>query len=850
MPTVSPRRLVSTLTADLRYALRRWRRRPGFAATAIGTLALGIAATTAIFSVVDAVLLQPLPWHEPDRLVSIHGVEPERLQRATQAATWNRATFGAREWQALQQSEAFESVAAWLPARFLYTGDSGPELLDGLYLSANVVQALRIRPALGRMFTPDEDRVSSSHVLISHRMWHRTFGGAEVIGRSIAVGLGPSDRGEPRTIVGVLPPQLRFQGQEPELVLPLGVMAFNLSFETNRPLRLLARLAPDVTVDRARAVTMSVIQPTESSPTRTARVVPLTDEELGQAARPLWLLFGGAGLLLLVACTNVAGLLLGEARARRHEIAVRLSLGGSAGRILRQLTVEQLLLATTAAAAGVLLAVWLTPLLVAMAPAQLPRLDMVAVNLRIAALGIGVGVATALAFALAPAMLLARTPAVVVLAEGGRDGGARRTIGQRLVVAVQIGMALVLVVGAGLFGETIARMTARPLGFTSEGLLVVSLSQAARPYTAAEWQQIVDRRNDPNTPRAVPSRFSRDEIQRRYREYNLSRTTSVLTRLSSLPGVRSVAGVNAAPFVATPAQSRVRDARQPPGHEIPVARLNVTQDYFAAVGLPIVRGRGFADADSLESRRIIVSRELDQRLFNGQAVGQRIAVRSSGAAPDLLYEIIGVVENAKQRGYADDAGAAMYVHDREGVTIANTSVGQYVLRTSGDAAALVPLVREAFRSGDPPIAVTAVRTMDDLAAESVAEPRFRATLATAFGAAALLLAAVGLYGLATRRVEERRREISVRIALGAQRSDVRRLVLTDTLRTLLIGLAIGVPAAFTASQTLRALLFGVSPSAPHTFALASAVLALTAIVATIVPARRAAAADPIAALKE
>jgi putative ABC transport system permease protein len=850
-----PRRhLTSTVIADVRYTMRRWRRRPGFAITAAGILALGIAATTSIFSVIDAVLLQPLPWREPDRLVAIYSVEPERLQRPSQAAAWNRAPLALREWQALQQSGAFEMVTAWMPNRFLYTGDSGPELLDGIYAGSNLLHTLGVTPQLGRMFTADEDRTDSSSVLLSHEIWQRAFGGDEqVIGRSIAVGLGASSRGEPRTVVGVLPPRLRFQGQAPEIMLPLGIMAYNLSYDTNRPLRLLARLGGAVPIERASAALGPVIRPTESSARRSGRAVPLIEDEIGQTAGPLWLLFGGAALLLLVACTNVAGLLLGEARARRHEIAVRLSLGGRVARILRQLTIEQLLLDGVAAIAGVVLATWITPLLVAVAPAHLPRLDTVAINPRIAVLGIALGVITSMAFSILPAIQLARTPAVAVLAEGGRDGAARRTLGQRLVVAAEIGIALMLVVAASLFGETIARLTSRPLGFTSDHLIVVSLAAAARPYTADEWQRIVSRRNDPETPSGVPIRGTVTDMRRRIREYDLARTTSILNRLSAVPGTVAVAGVTTAPFVATPVEWRARDAADPASPAVAASRFSVTDQYFRAIGLPIVRGRGFNDTDGLEDRRVVISRELERRAFNGDAVGRQISVTSSSAATATasVYDIVGVAENAKQREYADDDRAAIYVHDRSGASIGNAMVGQFVIRASGDAAALIPHVRQSLRAAtDPPLAVTSIRTMDDLVAGSVAEPRFRATLATIFGASALVLAAVGLYGLATRRVEERRREISVRIALGAQKRDVRGLVLRDALWTVGLGLAIGLPAAFAASQITQTLLYGVSATSPHIFVLSSGILVAAALAATIVPARRAAAADPIIALKE
>jgi putative ABC transport system permease protein len=849
------------LLSDLRHALRRWRRRPAFALTAILTLALGIAATTALFSVVDAVLLRPLPWPDPDRLVSIHAVEPERLQRPAQAADWDRAPLGWREWEALRETAAFEEVAAWMPNRFLFTGDAGPELRDGLFASSNLLQTLGVSPVRGRMFTADEDRTGSNNVLISYELWQRVFGGVEdAIGRTMHIGTAASSRGEPWTIVGILPAGLQFQGQRPELMQPLGVMATHLSYEWNRGLRLLGRLEDNVSIAAARDAAAPSVRPTETSSQRHARLIPLTDEEIGRAARPLWLIFGGAALLLIIACANVAGLLLGEARARRHEIAVRTSLGGGLGRILRQLAVEQVLLAGAASLAGVVLAMWLTPALVTLAPERLPRLDLVAIDLRVAALGCGAGILTTLAFLLMPAVVLARTPTVTVLNEGGRDGAGRRTIGHRLVVAAEIALALVLVVGASLFGESLARLTAQPLGFRPDGLIVVSLAEAARPYTADEWQRVLALRNNPSLAGsgfrpeyAVLSPAERDTrilaLMGEQADRFSARTRDVLNRLEALPNVTSVAAVASAPFAAVPADTTARRPDQPLDDTTIISRFDVTHEYFQTLGLRILRGREFDDNEALSARRAIVSRELEQRLFDGDAVGQYITLFASSTSPGMTHEIIGVADNVKPREYSDDDRSAVYLLDDRRIGGPRTS--HFLVRTSRDPAPLLPLVRQTLQaSTNPPLVVSAVHRMDDLVAGTVAEPRFRAVLAVVFGAAALVLATVGLYGLASRRVEERRREIGVRMALGAARRDVRRLVVTDALRTLMIGLAFGLPAAFAASQVTQTFLFGVPATAPRVYLLASAVLAAAAVLATLVPARRAAATDPMIVLRE
>lgn len=823
------------LFSDVRHAIRRWRRRPGFALTAIVTLALGIGATTAIFSVVDAVLLRPLPWPEADRLVRIHAVLPERLHQPALAADWNRGPIGWREWDGLQASPAFTHVAAWLPTRFV-VGPERSEVADVAYVSSNFLQTIGSQLLQGRPFNADEDRQIVQTTIVTFEAWRRRFGGRDVVGETIV--LGPDvqgSSGRPWTIVGVLAPGFRFQGPVPDFLLPIGQMSYNGSFETNRFLRIVARLAPGATMDDAFEAAEPVVRGKETRDRRTARLVPVPEEELGRATRPLYLLLAGSALLLLVACSNVAGLLLGEARARRHEIAVRTALGGGVFRILRQLAVEQALIAALAASLGVVLAVWAMPVLVAMAPDWLPRLDSARIDLRLALAALAAGLGTSLLFTLGPALSLARTPAAMVLAEGSREAASHRQVGQRLVVATEVALALVLLVGASLFGETIARLTTRPLGFDPDGLAVMSVRF---PDSALRFAMRA-------VPRAGPGeRVDVDRVMRILSEATAARTKSVLDRIQSLPGVVAAAGVNAAPFVGTPRDARARADGRPQDEEQVVASLTVTDGYFRAVGTPVVRGRALVSLDAAEGR-VMVSREFEKRLLDGNAIGRRIALRGSATAAATTHEVIGVVENVKHREFSDEDRAAVYALDRNG-----SFINQILLRTSGDAEALLPIARQALEGHDSKPVVTFGQTMESILARSVAEPTFRATLSAIFGASALLLAAVGLYGLAARRVAERRREIGVRIALGARPRDVRRLVVRDTLATLAMGLAVGLPGAFAASQVTRTFLFDVSATAPHTFVLAASVLTIATVVATLLPARRAAAIDPMLTLKD
>jgi hypothetical protein len=811
------------------------------------TLALGIGVTTALFSVIDGVLLRPLPWMEPERLAAVYSVEPAWLQQPHRAADWNRAPIGWRDWEGLRRSGAFEHVAAWMPNPVVIniTFDSPPEIVDGIYASSNLLTTLGMKPHLGRFFAAVDDtfRTEKEHiVVIAFEVWQRQFGGdPDILYRSVYVSTNPINpsAGRPYRIVGVLPPAIRFLGQTPQVVLPIGFMEYNGSFETNRFLRAFGRLAKDVDVRRALAASEPIVRGKDTTEKRTARVVPLVEEEIGQAAHRLWLLLGGAGLLLVVAYTNVAGLLVGEARKRRHEMAVRASLGGGFGRVLRQLTVEHLLLAAIASAAGVLLAFWLTPMLIAIAPAELPRLDTVRLDWRIAGAALGLGLLTTVLFALMPLVRLARTPAALILAEGGRDGGATRRFGQRLVVASQIAISLVLLVAASLFAETMARLTAKPLGFEPKNLTVATIRSVGRPYNPAPQNRPIVFGEEPARGTSAGRPLNRDEVQRQITDSNTARVAGPLQSLATLAGAGEVAAANYAPFLDVMPGVRVRPDGTPATQDQLVSGVTVTERYFQTLGIDLVRGRLFEWRDAYGVRPAIVSRELERRVFAGNAIGQRLL--RSGIGP--AYDVVGVVENVKHREFTEDDLAIVYFPFQGFNTLT-----QFFVRSTGDTS--LSTLTNAVRAADPLVVVSASRPMSTLVARTVAEPLFRARLATAFGVIALVLAAVGLYGLAARAVADRRREIGVRVALGARPGDVRRLFLRDAIRTVTIGLVLGVPGAYAVSQLVRAFLYGVSPGAPHIFAIAAAVLVVSAVLATLVPARRAAAMDPMLALKE
>jgi ABC-type antimicrobial peptide transport system permease subunit len=499
-------------------------------------------------------------------------------------------------------------------------------------------------------------------------------------------------------------------------------------------------------------------------------------------------------------------------------------------------------LAIVGSIGGLVLSVWITQTLVGIAPASLPRIDEVSVEWRVAAVALTLGAATLLISGVAPAWSLARTDAAGVLAEGGRGWASGRHLGHRAIVAAEIAIALVLVVGAALFGETIARLASQPLGFNPENLTVVSTT-----FTGSQIGDVSAlggaRPGVQGGARGTPG-FS-VILNQVILSTSSARTEALMARLRALPGITDVGAGSAVPFLANPLFLEVGIAGRSSGAAQRVRRQIVTDAYFATLGMPVLEGRGFGPSDRPgQFLAAVVSAEFSRRFFDGHAVG-RTFTHESVSGRVTTYEIVGVVPNVKRQSLSDDDEPLFYVFDRQ------AAAPQYILvRSSIDAAGVIPAVRAAIAEVDPQIVVTSTTTMSELIGGTVAEERFRAMLSACFGGAGLLLAAVGLYGLSARRVVERRKEFGVRVALGAAPVDLRALVLKDAAVIVGAGLAVGLPAAFAASQVTRALLFGVTPTAPHVFLIAAGVLGLAALGAMLAPVRRAGQLDPVVALRE
>src|SRR5262245_60007568 len=807
---------MSLVPSDVRYALRRWTARPGLAITVILTLGLGIGAATAIFSVVDGVLLRPMAWREPDRLVSAYIVrEPWRSDPAL-SFIWNNGFLSWPNFRDLQKLDVFESVAAWRRTRLVTVWETG-DAAQAMNVTSNFLATLGTAPHLGRMFTTAEDDVASDSILISYEAWQRRFGGIDgIVGRQTRV----DDL--PRTIVGVLAPRFQYEGEPPEFLLPFGNLTAGERAAYNNAYRVVARLGPSVSVERAARRIASILDGGEGRDQRTSRLITVPDDQLGRARGPLYMLFAASLLLLLIACANVAGLLLGDVGARHHEVAVRRALGGGRWRVARQMLTESALLAVGGSVAGLVAAWWLTPVLVTLAPTRLPRIDTVAVDARVTLFAAMLSGAITLLCGVAPSLAGSSCPPIDAL-RSGRGLARFRSRSQRLIVSCQVALAVVLLAGAALLGETVVRLTSQPVGFDDRGLLAVGVVPRQRSLLT----------DMPTRAQVVGE---------------------LLARIRALAGVESAAMTASPPFGDSYGSNAIEVSGRP-GESLSAQRHVVSEGFFQTMGMRMLRGREFELGDAArpivnptlpgqESPDslgvVIVSREFERRYFGGTATGQRIRFAR------MWLDVIGVAPDAKSRQYTDEAAPAFYLYSKQMPYVA---VGQFVVRASGDPLQLVRPLREIVTSGNSQLAVTYVDTMRTMMARTVANERYRATLSSAFGGAALLLAAIGLFGLLSRAVNERRREIGVRMAVGAKPGDVVRLVLREGAVLVAGGLLVGVPAAFAAAQLIRAQLYGVQPSDPHTFVLVSAVLGAVACVAMLLPAIRASRVDPLSTLR-
>jgi predicted permease len=794
------------LTQDLRYALRLLLRSRAFTATAVATIALAVGANTALFSVVDGVLLRPLPFRAPGRLVRVWEANPSMNLPFFSVSRPNLT-----DWRA--QARSFEDVAAYRRARRNVTGDP-PELLETAAVSAGFFDVLGVSPRIGRTFAAGEDGPGARPLaVIGDGLWRRRFASDPgVVGRTLTLD------GQPHEVVGVLP--ATFELLEIEVWTPL-VPTPDLENRRQHVLGVLARLRDGATVEGARAELGGVAsrleaQYPDSNRGWTVRIESVRDWLVDPTVRQgLLVLAGAVGFVLLIACANLASLQIARGSARQRELAVRAALGAGRGRLTRQLLTESVLVALLGGAAGLALAYWGVEALKRLGPAGVPRLDDVTVDARVLAFNLAVSVFAGVLFGLAPALQSART-ASEALREGTRTAGAspaRRRLRGALVVA-EVALSLVLLVGAGLLVRTLLALHRAPLGFDPAGVITAQLNL---PRTRYE---------------------SRDQQLALYDE--------VLRRVRAVPGVDGAALTNIAPFAGGNSGIDVRAEEALDRAETGLAAdwRAVSPGFFQVMKVPLRSGRTFAESDRGDSPCVVLaSQRLAETLWPGRdAVGRRLR---GGGADQGLCTVIGVVGNVRHVELDDEARPALYLaagqFPRESATL--------VVRSAARPEAVLAAVRGAVAAVDPELPLSRVRTLEDLVQGASAQPRFHTLLLGLMAGLALVLAVVGLYGLLAMWVGERTREFGIRLAIGARPAHLLSLVLGQGLGLALVGLGLGIPAAWAASRLLGGLVYGVSVTDAATYAGVSLLLAATAALACYVPARRAARVDPSVALR-
>jgi putative ABC transport system permease protein len=808
------RETVDEIRRDARYALRTLGRRRGFTAVVVLTLALGIGLTSALFSVVDAVLLRPLPYHEADRLVVLWQHDRNAGNARDGVAPGNFI-----DWR--EQATGFTAMAAAEPYALDYLGQDGPETFKAWRVSEDFFGALGTPPLFGRTLRADDfTRGRDRLIVLGHAFWRRRFSGdASIVGRAVTLD------GEPYVVVGVMPRAFGFPSQK-DLWIPRVASRDGTDDRQNRRgkyLTVVGRLEPGVTIAQAQAALSAVARRLAAEYPRTnqavdATVVPLREQVVGAARPALLVLLSAVALVLAVACANVANLFLAQALRRQREFAVRAALGAAGTHLARQVLAEAALLAAAGGAVGVAVAGATLGAIRALAPANLPRLDEIALDTRALAFTAGVAALTALAFASVPAWRVAHADPQQTLRGGdrGATAGAGRGRSRRALVVAEVALACVLVVGAGLLVRSFAALTSVERGYHTDHVLAIS----AFIFDVAQTDE----------KRAA---FVRD----------------VGDRLARLPGVRAVGVASALPLaerIGPEAATIGVEGRPPaPGAEPSVRAAIVTAGYFDALRIPLRRGRLFAATDDGGSVPVaVINERLAREFFPGEdPVGKRLVVRFAG--PPVTREIVGVVGDVRHAGLDDEPEPGLYVAHAQ----APSGRVIFVLRTKGDPAAMTRAASEQIRAVAPALPLYGVYTLDGLLDASLKPRRFNLLLLGAFSLAALALAAVGVFGVMSSATAERTREIGVRLALGARPGEVLRLVLREGAALAALGLAAGAALSLVAGRFLRALLFGVQPLDPVAFA-AGAILILTAaLVATLVPAYRAARVDPVIALR-
>jgi putative ABC transport system permease protein len=809
---------MNTLWQDLRYGARMLVKTPAVTLVAIIALTLGIGANTALFSVVNAVLLRSLPYAEGERLAIVW--EDRKIGAGNPHNVINLGNF--YDWK--DQNSVFSDMAVFFDRNLNLTSDGEPEEVAAQLASPNLFSVLGVNALQGRTFAPDDGQEGQPNVVvISYNLWQRRFGGEPVVGHKITLSNQQS------TIIGVLPPDVGFYIQQgsmisksPEIWTPWQVSS-DLRQRRGRFARAIARLKPGVTMALAQNE-MNIIgarlsqQYPEFNTNWGVNVVPLRTQLTGEIRRPLLILLGAVGFVLLIACANVANLLLARGASRKKEIAVRAGLGASRWRIARQMLTESLLLSAIGGVFGLLLAWWGTRALLALSPPELMDLKSVAVSLPVLGFTFALTLLTGVIFGLVPALEAARFDLNDSLKEGGKNigGGSRSHRLRNLFVVTQVALALVLLIGAGLFMKSLGRLQAVNPGFNAGNLLTMRVNLPGRKY---------------DTDPKVLDFFNR-----------------AIEQLRALPGVSDVGAINYLPFDGPHSGTSLEVEGQPalpPGQKLTTGICTTDAEYFQTMQIPLKRGRLFTEQEAREMRHVVVvNEEFVRKNLPGQdPLGKRVTIAMKDE--NAPTEIIGVVGDTKHLGLDTENEALAYWPQPEQVYNKMT----LVIRTQVDPNSVAPGAREVIRNIDPEQPVGQISTMENLLAKSVARSRFSAVVLGIFSLVALVLAAVGIYGVMSYSVQQRTHEIGLRMALGAQQTDVLRLIVKQGVVLGSLGVVAGLAASFALTRLIVSLLFEVPATDTTTFAAVAAGLFLITLVACYIPARRATKVDPLVALR-
>lgn len=799
------------LWRDLRYAVRLLVKAPLFAVVAILTLTLGIGANTAIFSLLSALVLRPLPYVEPEQLV----VVVEHYQQQPTSVSYPNLL----DWQAQQQ--VFSATAGYLPTGLTYRAGTEPERLTGAYISANLFSILGSRPFLGRTFLAQEDVAGAERVVIlGNRLWQRRFGARrDVLGKTVALG---SDL---YTVVGVMPAGFEFASNS-EFWLPLSLWTGramssqgieNVMDRNNRlGLQMVARLKSGVTPTRAQA-NMDVIthrlarEYPRSNQNYSARVVSLREHLVGKLGLILWILGGSVGLVLLVACANVANLLLARSAVRQKEIAIRAALGATRLQIMRQLLIESALLGMLGGGAGVILAVWSVPLLQLLIPPNAYRAGEIGLDIQVLGFALAVSLLSSLLFGLTPALAASTPDLARTLKDNSSGSGSRVGKLSRVLVVCEVALALILLVGASLMSLSLSNLQGVDLGFRPQNVLTVPVSLPEGTYPEARVRGV----------------FS---IQ-------------ALEQIRTLPGVQSVALATALPLSGYLSQGSVAIEGQPSNTQVQADYLTASSEYFRVMGIPILSGRTFSEQDTQDSTGVVIINEvLARRHFPDQdPIGRRLQLETTSA----WLTVIGVVGSVRQNELGTEPGPQTYRPYSQD----SWPYMVFMVRTTKAPLSLKNTVEQAIHAVDPDLPIARVLSLEQVVAGSMAQPRLTWLLLALFAGLATLLSAIGVYGVMSYSVTLRTREIGIRMALGATPGHILKLIVGQGMVLVLIGMVLGVAGTIALGRILASLLYGVGAGDPRAIGAVSLGLALVTLVACWLPARRAARVNPLVAMR-